>query len=895
MILRAYLLLPIFILLSLFTVVSGSISPWFSEEDLRAEPVLQGPSGVCLSAASGFSYAEYTGGGDASDVFNWSITDEAGFEVYSLAGQGISKIIFAYSKTGNYKVNLKVYRGGNQNYYQKTIDVIVQTGPVFNMPPDVVLCGNDAVTITAVSDDPALNPNFSQFSFRWTNEAGRELSTQNELTITEEGRYFVVVSTPACSVGATTFAGPSIEVEVTPSTTTACLGQTVTYTPDVPISASWSYQKSGQTNRTSLGKFFTLSLDTDNLEGLGDYTIYFNAEDANNPGCSVEQSFPLQINEGASFRLTKISDADECEATDGAFRITAVSGLDELTVVGVPGATFSSLAPNEERVISGLLPKTYVVNGKLNGCNVSRLISIDNLNFDDPIQFNVYLDKAGTCSSSGLNRGAISLEFLDGPGSYSIYSSNGSEVTGDFEANDILTEELPGGTYQIQVKDANGCTSPEVKSITVPTPRQVSFSVPSSVTACEFFEFSPESDQDLSYVITAPNGSTQTGNAQTTFRMEESGTYSVLATANDPSSGLCPRRRDMVVTVNEQLEFDYSQRYIDCYGNQIFTAELGSTRPADVVIRWRNEAGNIVGRAKEFYPPSTGNFTLDVQPRASSSCPATPISFEVTIPQLTYPVEISASSFCGEDPFSTLTAEGDFGEERQYQWFYTDSLGNISELLEYHNQREIDVTDEGTYEVIVRRLGEPMCELGRTSYELVKAEGITLDLNDEYQICTAENFFPTINPGSFETYSWLMDGVKVDSTSTFRPNVTGSYELLVTDTEGCETSAAFEVTETCVTLARFPNALKPDNPRKDFRIYLDSLIQHVEIFIYNRSGELVYHCESSVSDHSQPYCIWDGTINGKIATIGTYPMIIRLSSEENQIFEELKESLLIIE
>src|SRR5690606_32546437 len=209
---------------------------------------------------------------------------------------------------------------------------------------------------------------------------------------------------------------------------------------------------------------------------------------------------------------------------------------------------------------------------------------------------------------------------------------------------------------------------------------------------------------------------------QTTFRVEESGTYSMLATDIDPNSSLCPRRTIMEATVNQQIEFDYSQRYIDCYGNQIFTAELGSVRASDVVIRWRTAAGVIVGREKEFYPPSTGDFTLDVQPRSSSTCPATPISFEVDVPQLTYPVEISASSFCGEDPFSTLTAVGDFGEIRQYQWFFTDSIGNRFELLEFHNQPEIDVTDEGTYEVIVRRLEEPMCELGRASYILEKSE-----------------------------------------------------------------------------------------------------------------------------------------------------------------------------
>ena len=894
MMLRTYLFLPIFILSSVLALAFNLLSfPW-ADDSVRAEPELKGSSGICLSAASGFAYADYTAGGEPTDIFNWFIYDETGFEVYSYAGQGANRITFAFSKTGNYQVSLRVYRNGNQNYYQQTMNVVVQNGPVFNIPPDVVLCGDDPVTITAVSEDPAHNPNFSDFSFRWTNQAGAVVSTQNELTITEEGRYFVRVSTPACSVDATTYAGPSIEVEVTPSSTVACLGQTVTYAPDIPINASWSYQKAGQSVRTPLGKSFGLSLNTDNLEGLGDYTIFFNAEDENNPGCSVEQSFPLQVNEGAVFTLTKISDANECEATDGSFRITAVSGLDEVTVEGVPGAVFQ-LAPNEERVISGLTPKNYVVRGKLNGCTVSRLISIDNLNFDDPIEFSVELVEEGSCSPSGIDGGAVTLSFVDGPGTYSIYSSNGSEVTGSFEAGDVLTEELSGGTYQVRVRDANNCTSPEAKTITVPTPRQVAFSVPASLNACEFYEFSPESDQDLTYVLTAPDGSTQSGTSQTAFRIEESGTYSILATDNDPNSGLCPRRRTMEVTVNQQIEFDYSQRYIDCYGNQIFTAELGSLRPSDVVIRWRTTAGVIVGREKEFYPPSTGEFTLDVQPRGSSSCPLTPISFQVDVPQLTYEVGISASSFCGEDPFSTLSAEGEFREERQFQWFYTDLAGNTTELLEYHNLREIDVMDEGVYEVVVRRLQEPMCELGRASYELVRSAGISLDLQDEYQVCTAENFAPRINPGIFETYSWSLEGEVVDSLPTFRPSIPGNYELVVTDSNGCEASDSFEVIEGCVTLARYPDAIMPGNVQKDFRIYLNPLIDHVEIVIYNRAGELIFNCESSITDHSQAYCIWDGTIHGKLAPIGTYPMIIRLSSQENEIYEERKESLLVVE
>jgi hypothetical protein len=894
MLLRGYLLLPVFVLFTSIIAFLGffmEFAPMGSAEDFRrAEPELGGPTGICLSAASGFAYAEFTGGGDPTDVFNWSITDASGFEVYNRADKGLDLITFAFSVVGTYQVHLRVYRGADQNYYRQSLTVIVQNGPEFIIPPDVVLCGNDAATIEAVSPN---DPNFNQYSFSWTNQAGTELSSQNQLSITEEGRYFITITSAACKVSATTYAGPSIEVEVTPSANVACLGQTVSYTPDTPISALWSYQKAGQASRTPLGELYSLNLDTDDLEGIGDYTIFFNAEDEQRPGCSVEKSFPLKVNEGAAFALTKISDAEDCDATNGSFKITASSLLDEIKVNGIPDAVFNQLNPNEERTISGLIPKIYVVTGTFEGCSITKVINIENKNFFDPIQFEASVVDA-TCSPTGVERGAITLDFAGGPqtGEYTFISSNGQETTGPFTDEESITVELPSGTYSVQVKDPNNCTSPEQATLTIDSPSQVAFSVPSTVTACEFYEFSPVSDQDLDYVLSRPNGDSQTGS---TFQLEESGTYSLLATPKDPSSILCPRTRTMKVTINEQITFDYSKRIIDCYGNQIITAELEGRNSSDVIIRWLDAEGNIVGREVEFFPPSTGDFLLDVQPRKSSSCPATPIPFNVTIPSFNVPVEISASSFCGSDPFATLTLEAESDEVHRTHWFFTDSLGTTTELLDDQDKMQIDVTDEGFYEAVVRRMEEPACELGRASYDLVRSEGISLNLAEEYHVCSSENTFPTLSPGTFDSYSWLLEGEKIDSLSFFRPSVPGNYELIVTDGNNCESTAAFEVIENCETFVRFPNAIVPGNGEKDFRIFVDPIIENIEIFIYSRTGDLVFHCNAAVEDSAQPFCLWDGLVNGKKATVGSYPLIIRYTSEQHQIKEEVKSSLFVVE
>lgn len=896
MLFRAYLLLPLFMLFSsviAFFGFTNELPPFLSAEKVLAEPDLRGPDGICLSAASGFAYAEFTGGGDPTDIFNWSIVDEAGFEVYNQSGAGVNKITFAFSKIGTYQVNLKVYRGGDQNYYQASKAVIVQDGPQFSLPPDVVLCGNDPVTIYAVS---LTDPNFDRYTFEWLNADRTVIGRENALSITEEGRYFIRIISTACTVEATTYAGPPLEVEVSPSTNVACLGQTVTYSPDTPISASWSYQKAGQSERTVLGEFFTLNLNTGDLEGLGDYTIFFSAADEKFPDCPVELSFPLQVNEGAEFTLTKLSDAEDCDATDGAFRITAQSQLDELRINGIPDAVFNNLSPNEVREISGLAPKVYVVSGTLDGCTVTKSISIENENFDAPIEFTAIVTEEGACSSSGLQSGEVILDFQGGPGRYTIYAPNGDEIDGAFARDGSVTEDLPGGTYQVQVRDAENCTSPNVVTFTVPSPRQVSFSAPATVTACEFYEFTPESEQDLTYTLTFPDGSTQTESAEPVFMLEESGTYSLLATDNDPASTLCPRRRNMEVTINEQIEFDYSKRFIDCYGNQIFTAELGDMEVSDVVIRWLDEAGNFVGREVEFFPPSEGNFSLDVQPRRSSSCPATPIPFEVEIPNFQVPVEIKASAFCGTDP-ATLTMEADSDEIKRTQWFFTDSLGNTAELLEFQDKREIEVLEEGTYEVIIRNIIN--CELGRDTVTLVKSDPIVLELDEVYQICSEENVYPTIDPGPFETYSWSLDGVKIDSLQFLKVASPGQYELQVTDVNGCEATASFEVLERCATLVRFPNAitLGPQQalPGKDFRVFADKIIDEVEVYVYSRTGELVFHCSTSITDSSQPVCLWDGLLNGKKIPVGTYPLTVQYRSQQHQINDKVNGSLTVIE
>lgn len=849
-----------------------------------AEPELLGPEGVCLTGE--FTFVPYRAGGDpATDQYFWSITDDTGFEIANLRGENVEIPI---TTTGTFDITVRVARGGNPNYATLTETLVVERGPAFIMPPDVILCGNEEVTVTAL--DPNV-PNNENFNVEWQDVNATPVGTGNTFTTNVPGRYFAIASSAFCTAVGSTFIGPSIEVEVAASATTACLGETVTYTPNSPITATWSYQRADQNTRTELGNFFELSLQTNDLEGIGQYTIFFNAADPQRPDCNVEHSFPLDVRENASFSLIKLNDADGCENPTGLFQIRAITALETITVSGVVGASFNNVNPGDILEVPNLEPQVYTVTGLFNGCTVTQSIIIENINPDEAIPFTA-TSTDQTCSGTGIVPGTITIDFggVSQSGEYRIIGSEGDVFDGNFANEQSITVDLPADVYTIEIGDGE-CVSVSRDRYTVEGSGQVNFSIPAAITACEVYDLIPQSGQVLRYELTYPDGSVVNADAGEAFTLTASGSYEMLAVSTDPDSPLCPRTRSFELEINEQLTFDVSQRQIDCLGNQLFTAELMGMTQSDVIIRWLDENNTIWGRELQFFPPAFGTFYLSVQPRAGSACPAAPIQFEVSPIVLTAEVEIEGTPFCGLEPFTTLSVNADMDLVELIEWFYTDADGNYTHLLDFDNQTSIDITDEGTYEVIIRN--EINCKLGRDTFEVVRLDNISLELDAIYYVCVEDNIYPNINPGTFESYTWLSEGTEVSTAPSYIPQTPGSYELLVVDANGCEASTQFEVEGVCFDLISYPNALIPGNPQKDFRIFADPNITEVEVFIFNRSGELIFHCQSPNSPDTSPICIWDGMLNGRKLLVGTYPIIVKYRSTKLDLNNEERNYIIV--
>ncbi|MBT0811470.1 hypothetical protein KIH41_09285 [Litoribacter ruber] len=851
-----------------------------SEDAYYNTPELEGPDGVCLTYI--LKEATFSAGGNPeTDFYFWSVTDSEGFEVYYRDGLGVESITVPFTVLGNYTINVRVARDGNPDFYRESQPFSVIPGPSFALPGVVTLCAGESFALEALN--PA-DPNFSLYTIQWLDAGENIIGTGNTIEVDEPGRYFASISSGFCEAVAEVIVRPSLEVEVTPSTDTACLGATVNYTPDVPISIDWYYQKEGQPARTFIESSFELNLNTNDLEDIGEYIISFEAEDPNRPGCPVSDSFALLVESAPELNITKLSDAESCENPTGSFQIVADTLLENIEV---NGEEYGSLEPGEELIIEDLFPMVYTVRAALNGCPVSRSVSIENDNPEDGILFTVSATPQ-TCSPTGFSDGVLTIDF-GGEAQTGTYRVVGPVTrTGSFTDRTNVEVRVPKGEYSVEVGGEDDCISPTSETYLVEGPDQVDFSVPPTIAACEFYEFVPNGDEDLEYTLTYPDGTSITDEI---FDIEESGRYSLLGVPTDPDSPLCPRTRTFNVTISSQIEFDINRQLLDCFGNQLYTATL-DREFEEVNIQWlASDGSTVLSIDPAFLPPGPGTYYLDVQPRSSSPCPSEPLEFEVVDPIQEVEVSLDGDIFCGTDAFTTLTADFSFEDDYSIDWYFYEN-GDRVPLIEFFDQMSIDVEMDGTYEVILRN--EIGCNLGSATFEVIQSPEIEVSLQDEVGICIELNILPRINPGEFEMYFWSQNGSVISTDPTFAPVEEGNYQLEVWDELGCNAFFDFEVRDLCERLLKYPNALNPLDPEKDFRIFADEVVQEIEVFIYTRQGELVFHCATPNNGPLSPLCIWDGTMNGKNAPIGTYPLVIRFHNAELGIHEEVQHSLVVV-
>ncbi|MEP2346917.1 MAG: gliding motility-associated C-terminal domain-containing protein, partial [Algoriphagus sp.] len=354
----------------------------------------------------------------------------------------------------------------------------------------------------------------------------------------------------------------------------------------------------------------------------------------------------------------------------------------------------------------------------------------------------------------------------------------------------------------------------------------------------------------------------------------------------------CPREETIVANITQPIDFEISPPIVDCQVGIQYEAILNNADPADVIFLWKDNTGVIVGRRQTFVPSRSGDYTLEVQPVAGGLCPVDKKSFSAEVISQRVDVSLDVVPFCVQQTSTTITVVADMTNVADIEW-YSVANGTRTRIPAFDGLPIIEVSQEGTYEALLRSgVG---CELGRANGVVAKSTILPPVVPTGFTICAIEGVTQTIDPGVYDNYSWKLNGMEVSTAPVFTPTEAGTYELTVSDNLGCEYFATIDVVEDCALKIVFPNGVVLNDPTRNFILYANEYIDDVEVYIYNRWGELIFYCTHENVEPSQAFCPWNGQYGGDFVPNGTYAVVVKFTSQDQQITEKLTKAITVIQ
>ncbi|MDR7129224.1 hypothetical protein J2X69_001559 [Algoriphagus sp. 4150] len=873
------------------------------------EPSLSAPVRICLDENTSGALLE--GGGEPDiDSYFWTITNQDDGTVirnnYGGPGEEFQNLDQVFNSPGTYTVELRVDRCADIEYFRESTEILVEAPPELTLADDATICAGEPVTLTAID---GYDPADGLYDFEWTNAAGQVFGdvNSNEITVDEQSIYTVRVSYripeglsedeaelyQTCPATAEIFVGPAFEFDLTQTAEEVCYEETsVIFAPDTPIAGEWFYELNGNPDRVALGEFFELELWINELPGPGQYEIIFVTEDPILDGCVVEKRLDLLVNELPLFTVQS-NPAEDCATADGSFEITMQAPASLVRVLD-EGITFTNVNQGDVLTVPDLLPGLYVIEAENStGCFYTATATVENNNPPAGFEYTVTTSDE-VCGPFGVEDGLITINFTTAPPSGTYYKvvrqGDGLTIENPFPTTNQVDIDVPHGEYTVEVTDPNGCAIPDPLTYTVAQKFEVVFSVPSNLTACGNFTFAPTSPDELNYTMTSSNGTVITPDADGEFTITESDTYTVRGM--DPTGENCPKEVTIVANITPSIDFDVSQPIVDCQAGIQYEAILNNVDPADVLFLWKNEQGIIVGRRQTFVPSIAGDYTLEVQPLAGGLCPLDKKEFTAEIISERVDARLDIVPFCIDQTSTTITVNADLTNVTDFEW-YSVVNNTRTRIPAFNGLPIIEVSEEGTFEVLLR--SSVGCDLGRASGVVIKSTIIPPVVPEGFTICAIEGVTQSIEPGIYDNYSWKLNGVEVSQDPVFTPTEGGIYELTVSDNLGCEYISIIDVVEDCALKIVFPNGMVLNDPNRNFILYANEYIDDVEVYIYNRWGELIFYCTHENIEPNQAFCPWDGQVRGEFVPNGTYAVVVKFTSQNQNKREKLIKSITVIQ
>ena len=809
-----------------------------------------------------------SGGGTSDiDILTFSITsiDDNSTVFSASATETIdTSYVFAQGQGGLYNVSLNINnRCGFDTTIVRPLEVL-NTPDRPTIPQAIVVCEPDGTTLDAANGIDA-----SRLTFEWTDSQGTVLSTNQTYTIDRPDIYSVsIFNELGCSSTADVFAGPPFEISL-PESAVLCEGEELTLDPQVTAD-NYIWSIINPDNSTTPGGSDRRQAVNSTVPGTFSYVV--SIEDPITPGCFANDTTVVTINALARANITTVNSL--CNDQTGSFTFdVTTSGSYSYTVSGNTNTAGSITGPGSE-TIPNLEAGSYtlLLTDNSSGCAETFNILVEN---DSPGFTMTATANSVDCSNPATvgtidvaldtNVFPIDFELTNNGGGNPISGSVATPGAG----NTFTISDVPEGTYDLVVTSQATACNQTAASLTVDIATPIEFTFAPLVEICA-------ATADLSvtpvtagatFTWTAPDGSSA-GSGTTITGLTESGIYLVTGIA----PGACE--------VTESIELDLTIPPVVSINSEVPNCEEGSvtvtasaTGNEDYSFEWLDSSGNTVGAGTSVTVRNSDTYTVRARNTVNLSCfDETTVNITVTEP---IEANISSTPACNDGSDITLTVNVLSGNPTSFTWTRDgQSAGSGLTLV---------ITDDGgAYTVAI---SDGTCTIER-SINIRRQNIPEGQLPEVDYYCSTRDTNPTLFAGSgFVTYEWTLDGQPYPNAGqNLEVNAAGVYEVTMTTAIGCVQTDTVTIIESCDPVVVAPNAISPNSapPNNAFTVFPNDFVDNFEIFIYTRWGELIY--QSNTIEFK-----WDGTVNGELVPLGTYPYIIRFTSRfepERGTFEQ---------
>ncbi len=646
------------------------------------------------------------------------------------------------SASGTYSVVVTDANGCSSN---DAINITINPSPVVALGADVTQCGG-TVTLDAQN---------AGFTYLWNTTA-----TTQTITVSATGTYSVLVTgTNGCTgsdvINVTINAFPVVALG---TDVTLCGGTVTLDAGNAGSTYLWNTTAATQTiNVTASGTYSVVVTDANGCSGNDAINVTINPNpvvalgaditqcggsvtlDAQNAGANYiwgtgETTQTITVSAGGTYSVV-VTDANGCTGNDA---INVTINANPVVALGADitqcGGTVTLDAQNSGATYSwSTAETTQTINVSTSGTYAVTVTDANGCAATDTINVTINANPVVTLGTDIIQCGGSATLDAGNPGATYLWGTGATTQTITVSA---------GGTYSVVVTDANGCTATDAINVTINANPVVTLGA--DVTQC-----------GGTVTLDAQNaGSTylwSTAATTQTISVSASGTYSVVVTDANGCSG-----NDAVnVTINTLPVVALGADIVQCGGTVTLDAQN-----AGATYLWNTTATTQAISV-------TANGTYSVVVTDVNGCTGNDI-INVTINALPV-VSLGADiTQCGGT--ATLDAQN---AGATYLWNDNSTLQNLT--ASSTGTYWVDVTDvngctsRDSINVTIHAL--PVVSLGADVVQC--GDSVTLDAQ---------------NAGA--TYSWSTTA----TTQTITVAASGSYDVAVTDINGCTSTDTIAVT-----------------------------------------------------------------------------------------------------